>query len=191
MILIVDNYDSFVENLGRYLREAGEKTVIIRNDEAHKAEKYAPDASGLVISPGPKTPTDAGVSCDIIRTWSSRRPLLGVCLGHQCLAEVFGGRTRRAIRAVHGEATPISHNGSGVLKGITSPMLVGRYHSLVCDLAPDGPLNITAKNENQEIMAVEHQSRPWFGLQFHPESILTSFGRKIIDNFLTYTQRGK
>ncbi|MGD9800952.1 MAG: aminodeoxychorismate/anthranilate synthase component II [Parvularculaceae bacterium] len=184
MILIVDNYDSFVHNLARYVREAGYEAEVVRND-AEKVEAIldrAPQA--VIISPGPKTPGEAGVSLELIRRLPLVTPLLGVCLGHQCLVEAFGGRTIRSLKPLHGEASAIRHDGGGVFAGIQSPMLVGRYHSLVSALAGAGPLRACAFSEAGEVMAVRHQSAPWHGVQFHPESLLTPHGRRVIANFL-------
>ncbi len=184
MILIIDNYDSFVHNLARYVREAGCEATVVRNDAAAAEAllRAAPDA--VVISPGPKTPAEAGLSLDLIRKLPIEIPLLGVCLGHQCLVEAFGGRTVRSREPLHGEASAIDHDGRGLFAGLASPMLAGRYHSLVSELAPDGPLSACAFSEAGEVMGVRHQTAPWHGVQFHPESLLTPDGRRLIGNFL-------
>lgn len=184
MILVVDNYDSFVHNLARYLREAGRRVVVMRNDAEHAEDVLQLPLEAVVISPGPKGPNDAGVSLDIVRGLSRAVPLLGVCLGHQCLIEAFGGRTLRAAEPLHGEASPIIHDGLGIFDGIENPMLAGRYHSLVSELPAQGPLIACARSERGELMAVRHCDAPWHGVQFHPESLLTPAGRKLIANFL-------
>lgn len=186
MILVIDNYDSFVHNLARYLREEGAETRIVRNDALSVRDCLALEPRGVILSPGPKGPGDAGVSLALIEALPSETPLLGVCLGHQCLVEAFGGETMRAKRPCHGEARKISHTGGGIFAGVKSPTLVGRYHSLISKTAPGAPLVETAFSEEDELMAVAHKERPWFGVQFHPESLLTKCGRKIVRNFLAY-----
>ncbi len=184
MILIIDNYDSFVQNLARYVREAGWPALVLRNDAGHAEDllQISPDA--VIISPGPNTPAQAGVSMQIIRQLSRLTPLLGVCLGHQCLIEGFGGRTLRAREPLHGEASPIRHDAAGIFEGLENPMLAGRYHSLVSELPAAGPLIPCAWSERGELMAVRHATAPWHGVQFHPESLLTLAGRRIVSNFL-------
>lgn len=189
MILVIDNYDSFVNNLARYVREAGGETVVIRNDAASVEDCLAMKPSGVVISPGPKTPAEAGVSMALLAALDAATPMLGVCLGHQCLVEAFGGLTRRAQSPLHGEASEVRHDGSGVFAGVPSPMMAGRYHSLISVPASQelcAPLRETAWSADGELMGVAHESRPWFGVQFHPESLLTPHGRRIIENFLSY-----
>ncbi len=190
MILVIDNYDSFVNNLARYVREAGRETVLLRNDEADIAACLAMEPAGVIISPGPGAPADAGVSKMLIGALGPNIPLLGVCLGHQCLIEAFGGKTKRAAFPLHGEASEIRHDGSGVFEGAPSPMMAGRYHSLIAIPAPNGPLRETAWSRDGELMGVAHKSRPWFGVQFHPESLLTPHGRRLIQNFLKLCRRG-
>lgn len=185
MILIIDNYDSFVYNLARYVREGGAETKVVRNDEITVRECLGLEPDGILISPGPKRPADAGVSLALIGAMPPDTPLLGVCLGHQCLVEAFGGKTVRAAHPLHGEAREVSHNGQGLFEGIASPMLAGRYHSLIAKLPAEGPLNEVAWSDEGEVMAVSHQKNPWFGIQFHPESLLTSDGMVIIRNFLS------
>ncbi|MEZ5893225.1 MAG: aminodeoxychorismate/anthranilate synthase component II [Parvularculaceae bacterium] len=190
MILVVDNYDSFVNNLARYVREAGWRTEVVRNDAMTAAEYFALNPAGVIISPGPKRPVDAGVSMDIIARLDPRIPLLGVCLGHQCLVEAFGGETRRARHPLHGEASEIRHDGKGVFAGVPSPMMAGRYHSLIAAPQAGNPMRPCGWSADGELMAIRHETRPWFGVQFHPESLLTPHGRRIIDNFLSCC-RGK
>ncbi len=188
MILVIDNYDSFVHNLARYVREAGRETLVLRNDEVGVEACLATNPEGVVISPGPKRPQDAGVSLPLIRALPPTTPLLGVCLGHQCLIEAFGGETVRSRHPLHGEASEIRHDGAGIFSGIPSPMMAARYHSLIGRMAASFELRRTAVSEDGELMAVEHVNRRWFGVQFHPESLLTFHGRRIIDNFLYYCQ---
>ncbi len=185
MILIIDNVDSFVHNLARYFREAGAKVEVIRNT-ATVGDLLAMKPTGVVVSPGPRTPAEAGVSMALIDALPPQTPYLGVCLGHQCLVENLGGATTRAKRPLHGEASLVRHNGGGLFRGVPSPASVGRYHSLISVLQKNSPLVATAWSEEDEVMAVAHQSRPWFGVQFHPESLLTPHGRIIIDNFLNH-----
>ncbi|MEM8935302.1 MAG: aminodeoxychorismate/anthranilate synthase component II [Pseudomonadota bacterium] len=186
MILVVDNYDSFVHNLSRYIREAGGETTIIRNDEMSVDDCLALGPRAVVLSPGPKKPTDAGICLDLLHGLPASMPVLGVCLGHQCLVEAFGGRTVKALEPLHGEASAIRHSGAGVFEGLSSPLPVGRYHSLASVVAEGGPLEETAWSDEGDLMAVAHRERPWFGVQFHPESLLTPDGRKVIQNFLRF-----
>lgn len=189
MILIIDNYDSFVHNLARYVREAGFEALILRNDAGYAEDILHASPEAVIISPGPNTPAKAGVSMELIRQLSPTVPLLGVCLGHQCLVEVCGGKTLRAKEPLHGEASLITHDGAGLFAGVASPMAAGRYHSLVSKIAPGGPLSACAFSERGELMAVRHNAAPWHGVQFHPESLLTPAGRIIIGNFLALTRR--
>lgn len=186
MILIIDNYDSFVHNLARYVRECGAETTVVRNDEVSIADCLAYNPAGIIISPGPKRPADAGVSLALIDAMGADLPLIGVCLGHQCLVEACGGETVRAKHPLHGEASSIRHNGRDLFKGISSPTPGGRYHSLISTLPAEGPLAPTAWSEEGEVMAVMHRENPWFGVQFHPESLLTSEGMTMIGNFLSF-----
>ena len=186
MILIIDNYDSFVHNLARYVREEGGETKLVRNDALSVDDCLSQKVDGIIISPGPKTPEDAGISLGLINALPASTPLLGVCLGHQCLVEMFGGSTIRATHPLHGEASPIRHTGDGIFADIPSPSLFGRYHSLASVLGEHSPLQQTAWSEEGEVMGVAHESRPWFGVQFHPESLLSPHGRQMIKNFLRY-----
>ncbi|MFZ5675077.1 MAG: anthranilate synthase component II [Pseudomonadota bacterium] len=183
MILVIDNYDSFVHNATRYLRELGAEAEVKRND-ALTADRIDDDVKGIVISPGPCTPHEAGVSLDVVRKLSGRLPILGICLGHQCIGEAFGGKVTRARRPMHGEASAIRHQGAGVLDGLPDGFNAGRYHSLIVELAGDEPLNVTARSEDGEIMGLEHKIHPTYGVQFHPESVLTEHGYDILRNFL-------
>jgi para-aminobenzoate synthetase component II len=186
MILVVDNYDSFVT---RYFRELGATAIVKRND-ALSADALDPAIKGIVISPGPCAPRQAGVSLDLIRNFSGRIPILGICLGHQCIGEVFGGLVTRARRPMHGEASVIRHYGAGVLNGVPDGFSAGRYHSLIVELAPghETPLIVTARSEDGEIMGLEHRIHPTFGVQFHPESVLTEHGHAMLRNFLALCQ---
>jgi para-aminobenzoate synthetase component 2 len=187
MILVIDNYDSFVHNVTRYLRELGAEAEVKRND-ALTPDAIGHDVTGIVISPGPCTPHEAGMSLDIVRKLSGTIPILGICLGHQCIGEAFGGKVTRARRPMHGEASAIRHQGQGVLSGIPDGFNAGRYHSLIVELAGDEPLAVTARSEDGEIMGIEHKSHPTFGVQFHPESVLTEHGYDILRNFLKGTR---
>lgn len=185
MILLIDNYDSFVHNLARYFRRLGQATHVLRNDEltAEQALILAPAA--IVLSPGPCTPAEAGCSLELVRLAAGRVPLLGVCLGHQAIAAAFGGRVVRAGTPVHGRASPIVHGGEGLFAGLPSPLSVGRYHSLVVEEATlPSELCVTARLEDGTIMALAHRRWPIFGVQFHPESILTEGGYRLLANFL-------
>jgi anthranilate synthase/aminodeoxychorismate synthase-like glutamine amidotransferase len=213
MILLIDNYDSFVYNLKRYFVRLGEPVVVVRNDDVHLINLCQSDSliepnswgtSGLslprsptaiVLSPGPKRPQDAGCCLDLIRKFSGQFPILGVCLGHQAICEAFGGRIIRALQPVHGRATPMRLQASRLFEGLTTSkpdglVEFGRYHSLVADPAtlPDC-LRVIARSIDQQIMAVEHSQHPTFGIQFHPESVLSPQGYRVLSNFLTVAGR--
>ena len=185
MILVIDNYDSFTYNLVQYLGELGADPRVVRNDEITVADIEAMAPEKILISPGPCTPNEAGVSCEVIRVFGSRIPIFGVCLGHQCMGQVYGGVVVRADRLMHGKTSPIRHDGSGVLKGMPNPFEATRYHSLLVEREslPDC-LAITADTEEGEIMGLRHVEHPVWGVQFHPESILTESGKQIVQNFL-------
>jgi anthranilate synthase component 2/para-aminobenzoate synthetase component 2 len=183
MILIIDNYDSFVHNVARYFEELGTRTHVVRNDEVTGQDLSA--AKAIVISPGPCTPHEAGQSMTILRDYSGRLPILGICLGHQVMGEVFGGLVKRAKRPMHGDSSEINHDGLGLFEGLPQRFSAGRYHSLIVDLeGRDTPLQITARSDEGEIMGLRHVSHPTHGLQFHPESILTEGGYDMLRNFL-------
>ena len=187
-MLVIDNYDSFVFNLVQYLGELGAEPIVHRNDEIDLAGIEALDPDAILISPGPGAPSDAGISCDVIREWSGRRPILGVCLGHQAIGEVYGGVVVRAAQVMHGKTSAIHHDGAGVFAGLPSPFEATRYHSLVVDPAtvPD-ELEVTAWTEEaggRTIMGLRHREHDVEGVQFHPESILTSTGHHILQTFL-------
>jgi anthranilate synthase/aminodeoxychorismate synthase-like glutamine amidotransferase len=185
MILLVDNYDSFVFNLGRYLRRLGQETVVLRNDAVDPAEVRRLEPAAIVLSPGPCTPREAGASLALVREFSASTPILGICLGHQTIAEALGGAIVRAKVPMHGRSSHIEHDGRGVFAGVANPFTVGRYHSLVVD--PDGVpdcLEVSAWSDDGEIMAFRHRQAPVVGLQFHPESILSEQGYPLLANFL-------
>ena len=185
MILLIDNYDSFVHNLARYFRRLGQTTQVIRNDQITAAEALALKPEAIVLSPGPCTPAEAGCSLALVRQAAGRVPLLGVCLGHQAIAAAFGGRVVRAGVPVHGQASPILHAGEGLFSGLPSPLAVGRYHSLVVEEATlPHELCVTARLADGTIMALAHRRWPIWGVQFHPESILTEGGYVLLTNFL-------
>jgi para-aminobenzoate synthetase component II len=181
MILIVDNYDSFVFNVARYFEELGERVMVKRNDEVARADLKA---KAIVISPGPCTPFEAGQSIDIMREQSGQLPILGICLGHQVLGAVFGGQVGRAKRPMHGDSSDITHDGQGIFQGLPSRFSVGRYHSLIVTEVEETPLRVTARSEDGEIMGLSHVAHPTFGVQFHPESIMTEHGYDMLRNFL-------
>ncbi len=185
-ILIIDNYDSFTYNLVQCLGALGADPVVFRNDEITAARALAREPAGIVLGPGPKSPDDAGICSEMIRLAAGRVPLLGVCLGHQCLGSVFGARVVRAPRLVHGKISMIVHSGDGVLAGLENPFAATRYHSLILDPKrfPNEPLRITARTPEGEIMGIEHRRHDLWGVQFHPESILTRHGTKLMQNFL-------
>ncbi len=185
MLLVIDNYDSFTYNLVQYLGELGQDVRVVRNDEIAAADIGPLGPSHLVISPGPCTPNEAGISLEVIRTWAGKIPILGVCLGHQSIGQAFGGTIVRAAKVMHGKTSPIVHDGKGVFTGLPSPFEATRYHSLLIERAslPD-TLEITATTEAGEIMAVRHKTLPVEGVQFHPESFLTRVGKDLLANFI-------
>jgi anthranilate synthase/aminodeoxychorismate synthase-like glutamine amidotransferase len=184
-VLVIDNYDSFTYNLVQYLGELGVEPVVHRHDALTVDQIVALDPAGVVISPGPGTPDDAGLSMDVIRTFAGERPVLGVCLGHQCIAQVFGGRIVRAPQVMHGKTSVIRHDGRGVFTNLPDPLEATRYHSLVVDRASvPAELEITAETDDGTIMGLRHREHPVEGVQFHPESILTVSGHDLLRNFL-------
>jgi anthranilate synthase component 2 len=190
MILVLDNYDSFTWNLVQFLGELGASLQVLRNDEAtvEEIEGMAPDR--IVISPGPCTPGEAGVSIDLIRSLGPSTPLLGVCLGHQAIGEAFGGRTVRASRIMHGKTARVFHRGEGIFAGIPNPLLAARYHSLVTDpVALPKDLEVVAWSDpedyGEEIQGLRHRQHPVWGVQFHPESLFSQAGKALLRNFLT------
>ncbi|MDP6686325.1 MAG: aminodeoxychorismate/anthranilate synthase component II [Candidatus Omnitrophota bacterium] len=185
MILMIDNYDSFTYNLVQYLSELGEKLQVYRNDKIYVEDIHKLKPRCIVISPGPGRPKDAGVSKEVIKEFSGKIPILGVCLGHQCIAEVFGGKVVSARRLMHGKISMIYHKGAGIFKGISNPFEATRYHSLIVEnRSLPRELKVIAKTKQNEIMAIKHVKFPLYGVQFHPESILTKEGKKILKNFI-------
>jgi anthranilate synthase/aminodeoxychorismate synthase-like glutamine amidotransferase len=185
MILLLDNYDSFTYNLYQYLCELGAEVEVVRNDKTTVEEIDLMAPERIVVSPGPKTPSDAGISLDLVRHFGSRIPVLGVCLGHQCVGQAYGGTIVSAGEIMHGKTSLINHDGRGVFSGLPSPFEAIRYHSLAIDRAevPDD-LEVSAWTDNGVIMGVRHRSHPVEGVQFHPESIKTEHGKKLLSNFL-------
>lgn len=185
-VLLIDNYDSFTYNLYQYLCELGASVTVVRNDAITVSEVRALDPEYIVISPGPGVPRDAGISVELIRALGPTTPVLGVCLGHQAITEAFGGLVTRAPELMHGKASLIHHDGSGVLEGLPSPFSAIRYHSLCAapEAVPDC-LEVTARTDSGVIMAVRHREYPVHGVQFHPESILTERGKDLLRNFLS------
>ncbi len=185
MILLLDNYDSFIYNLAQYFGEIGCDVVVRRNNQVTSAEIESMAPSHICISPGPGAPGDAGVSKQIVARFGERTPILGVCLGHQCIGEVYGGKIIRSRQLMHGKAATIYHNGAGLFRGLTFPFQAGRYHSLTVESnSLPSCLEIIAHSDDEEIMAVHHREFPVWGVQFHPESILTPDGKQILRNFL-------
>ncbi|MDP2697980.1 aminodeoxychorismate/anthranilate synthase component II [Thalassospira sp.] len=184
MILLIDNYDSFVYNLARYVVELGQEVKVVRNDRLGPQDVRDIDPDAILFSPGPCSPDEAGRSLELIAALWPDYPMLGVCLGHQAIAQAFGGIVKRARRPVHGMTSRITHNGQGIFQNIDNPLTVTRYHSLIVDLPVDGPLMITARGPEDEIMAFAHRDLPVFGVQFHPESVLTEQGHDLLQNFL-------
>jgi anthranilate synthase/aminodeoxychorismate synthase-like glutamine amidotransferase len=184
-IVVIDNYDSFTYNLVQYLGELGGAPVVYRNDAISPDQVLAEHPDGILISPGPGDPGDAGVSCEVIRQAAGTVPVLGVCLGHQCLGAVYGGRIVRAERIMHGKTSPILHDERGLFAGIPNPFTATRYHSLLVDPASvPGCLEITARTPENEVMGLKHREHETWGVQFHPESILTDGGKRLVANFL-------
>ena len=185
MLLVIDNYDSFTYNLVQYFGELGAEPLVKRNDEITVDGIRALAPERIVISPGPCTPNEAGISNEVIRAFGERTPILGVCLGHQCMGHVFGGDVIRAARLMHGKTSPILHNGEGVFAGLPNPFEATRYHSLLVQRETfPACLEITAETAEKEVMGLRHREYPMHGVQFHPESILTLEGKRLLANFL-------
>lgn len=184
MLFILDNYDSFTYNLAQLFGELGEQPLVVRNDQITVDELIELQPARIVISPGPGGPADAGISLEIIQRLGSHTPILGVCLGHQCIGEAFGGRVVRAPRLMHGKTSLIYHDQAGLFAGLPNPFEATRYHSLIVEQPLPAELIATAFTAEGELMGVRHCQQPIFGVQFHPESILTPFGRAILENFL-------
>ena len=191
MLLVLDNYDSFTYNLVQYLGELGQDPVVKRNDEISVDDVGKMGVTRMVISPGPCTPREAGISVEAIRTWGSSIPILGVCLGHQAIGEAYGGKVVRARTLMHGKTSRVTHDGKGIFANVPSPLQVMRYHSLVIEtssLPTELEVIARATDDPSEIHAVRHQHHPVWGVQFHPESILTESGKEILRNFLQIGQ---
>ncbi|MEM3012300.1 MAG: aminodeoxychorismate/anthranilate synthase component II [Candidatus Hadarchaeales archaeon] len=185
-VLVIDNIDSFVYNLVQYLGELGAEPVVLTNRSSlQEVERARPEA--IVISPGPKTPSDAGISVEVVRRFGEEVPVLGVCLGHQVIGHAFGGKVGRAKRIVHGKTSRIRHDGSALFRGVPNPFEATRYHSLAVEresLPPELEITCETEDEDREVMGIRHRELPVFGVQFHPESILTAHGKRILRNFL-------
>lgn len=184
VVLVIDNYDSFTYNLVQYLGELGAEVLVRRNDQVSLEEIAALGPDRIVISPGPGDPEDGGISNEVIRAFGPTIPVLGVCLGHQCIGHVYGGVVGRAPRLMHGKTSSVYHNGQGLFNGIPSPFKATRYHSLIVEEPLPEVLQVTAFTRDGEVMALSHRDFPVTGVQFHPESILTEHGKRILANFL-------
>lgn len=192
MLLMIDNYDSFVFNLVRYIEELGEEVLIYRNDKISIEEIKDLDIDGIIISPGPKSPKEAGISLDILHNFKGLKPILGICLGHQCIGYYFNNRVVKGKKPVHGKTSYIKHDEKYLFEGVKNPLRVTRYHSLIIDndnLNKD--IEITSFTEDDIIMGVRHKKYPIFGLQFHPEAEMTEEGHKLLENFIRITKRFK
>ena len=185
MILVIDNYDSFTYNIVQYLGELGEKILVYRNDEITIEQIQEKSFDKIIISPGPGRPESAGISKKVIKSFAGKIPILGVCLGHQCIAEVYGANIIRSSQIMHGKVSKISHNNKGIFLNMPNPFIATRYHSLVID--PEtlvDPLEVIAYTDKKEIMGIKHKTKPIWAVQFHPESILTEKGINILKNFI-------
>jgi anthranilate synthase component II len=190
MLLMIDNYDSFTYNLVQYLSELGERVAVYRNDKISISRIQQIKPKAIVISPGPGSPEDAGISNTVIHQFSGSIPILGVCLGHQCIGQVFGGKIVRAKKIMHGKTSQIFHNKKGIFQGLEYPFTATRYHSLLVDRKTfSNQLELTAWTKDREIMGLRHRKHKTFGVQFHPESILTPSGKKMLKNFLSIVKK--
>lgn len=190
MIAVIDNYDSFTYNLVQYLGEMNVDLQVFRNDAIEVNEIERLDPSHIVISPGPGNPDEAGISKEVIENLGHKIPILGVCLGHQCIGEVYGGRVERAPRLMHGKTSPVYHYGEDLFLGLPSPFDANRYHSLIVTEPIPSCLKVTAFTKQGEVMALKHREYPVYGVQFHPESILTNVGKQILMNFCSFSHDG-
>jgi anthranilate synthase/aminodeoxychorismate synthase-like glutamine amidotransferase len=193
MILVIDNYDSFTYNLVQYLGEMGHELCVVRNDQMTLGDIRALNPAQIVISPGPGTPDDGGVSLDVIRELGATTPILGVCLGHQSIGQAYGGVVKRARQLMHGKTSQIRHDGEGLFAGVPNPFTATRYHSLIVEpeTLPDSLIPIAYTTDDGEIMAMRHREHPVFGVQFHPESILTESGMQILRNFIAIAETAR
>lgn len=190
MLLVIDNYDSFVYNLVHYLQDLGEEVQVVRNDALSVEEALSFGADGIVLSPGPCTPDEAGICVDLVRTAPESLPILGVCLGHQSIGQAFGGKVERAQQIMHGKISTVRHNDEEMFGEIPERFDVVRYHSLsVPRSSLPNELSVTAETEDGEVMAMRHATRPVFGVQFHPESIASEYGHQLLTNFLAHTRK--
>jgi para-aminobenzoate synthetase component 2 len=189
MILVIDNYDSFVYNLAQYLGELGQEPLVVRNDKINLLEIEKLNPSHIVISPGPCTPLEAGISNSVVGHFGGKIPILGVCLGHQCIGQVYGGRVIQAPLSTHGKSSDIYHDGKRLYRGLSNPIQAGRYHSLMVELGKATPLVVTSRTSEGLIMGIRHREFCVEGVQFHPESIMTGAGHELLHNFLRYTGR--
>ncbi len=183
MFLVIDNYDSFVYNLTRYIELAGGDCEVVRNNAISVEGALALRPDGIILSPGPCAPAQAGICVDLVRAAGPHIPILGVCLGHQCIGEAYGGKTIRTNAPVHGKASMVTHNGTGIFSGLPNPMPAGRYHSLATKLPPVSPLTVTAFADDIP-MAMQHKTHPVYSVLFHPESVLTPHGQALIENYV-------
>ena len=191
MILLIDNYDSFVWNLARYVSELGHTRIVVRNDATSLDDIAALAPTHIIVSPGPCSPAEAGISNAVITAFGETVPILGVCLGHQCIGAALGGKVARAQRPMHGKTSLVRHGGTGVFAGLPDPLRVTRYHSLIVeDEALPDCLEVTARSEEGEIMALAHRTQPTVGVQFHPEAVLTEHGHDLLRNFLRLRSSG-
>ena len=184
MIIVIDNYDSFTYNLVQYLGELGQEIQVFRNDQVTLEEIRALNPDHIVISPGPGTPDDGGISLDVLREFGPTTPIFGVCLGHQCIGQAYGGKVTGAPRLMHGKTSAVYHNSGGIFSGVPSPFNATLYHSLIVEEPIPDELEVTAFTSQGEVMGVRHKKYPTVGVQFHPESILTEHGKRILQNFL-------
>lgn len=192
MLLMIDNYDSFVFNLVRYIEELGEEVLIYRNDKISVEEIKELNIDGIIISPGPKSPKDAGISLDILNNFKGVKPILGICLGHQCIGYYFNNKVIKGREPVHGKISYINHNGKDLFKGVKNPLRVTRYHSLIIDNENlNNDIEVTSYTEDNIIMGVRHKTYPIYGVQFHPEAEMTEEGHKILENFINITKEFK
>lgn len=192
MLLMIDNYDSFVFNLVRYIEELGEKVLVYRNDKISIDEIKNLEIDGIIISPGPKSPKEAGISLDIIHNFKGRKPILGICLGHQCIGYYFKSKIVKGNEPVHGKISYINHTNKDLFEGVNNPLRVTRYHSLIIDkenISED--LEVTSYTKDDVIMGVRHKKYPIFGVQFHPEAEMTEDGHKLLKNFIDITKKFK
>lgn len=185
MILLIDNYDSFVHNLARHVGMLGYERKVMRNDAIALEDIHDLHPEAIILSPGPCTPKESGISVELVRRYGAHIPILGVCLGHQCIAEAYGGRTVRARKPVHGKTSLIDHTGRGLFIGLPNPLRVARYHSLIVEIPASRSLAVTAMTQQGEVMALRHCQHPVYGVQFHPESVLTESGIDVLRNFMT------